>query len=839
MQLGRVVSVPLPRSLRRSKLPASCVVEFFGSLAGLKKAVTNHVETPVSIGCAYSAENARMEHGVQKDLRWRWLILFLGLCACLPVMAMPPLELGASSPVISLAPWIEYWCDENGQATWDDAREAPHQQLGVSQIALGYRHDACWFRARLRNASVEPLPVWVVVDYALLDEVDLFLGEINPVHWRLGDQRPFAVRPIKVRFPVVPLHLAPGQETSIHLRVRSTSSMTVPFMVSGHDAFLEHYLNRDWLVGVFYGIGLGLFAYHLVLWLIARERTNRFYVLHLGSALLYLGLVQGIVGRLWPQLVLAWNDLPFLAGYLALLSALLFARDFLETRNWPVMDWVLRLLAGLIAVVMLAQILLPAGAINHLQGSFVIITMMVLMIVGVGSWLRGLSYSLIFVAAWSGFLIVIALFALNTYGLLEIVPVLLTLHGIQLALVLQQILLSFGLAARVNRLKREAMEQAGEIAGAQAESAAKSEFLARMSHEIRTPMNAMLGLAELMRDTTLDRTQRNYLDTLNNAGQSLLGIINDILDYSKIMSGKLELDDSPFNLPDLLEDCLTIFHGSAEQKELQLVADWPDDLPTWVRGDAARLRQVLLNLLSNAIKFTDAGEVRLKASCVPRADGLCLTCQVCDRGIGMSQDQQEQLFESFQQADSSTSRKYGGTGLGLAISRQLIELMGGRIEVESRLGEGTRFGFEVPVKPARAPGSTTRKRAINAFPGLRVLLVEDNAVNQMVVRALLQKLGADVLLASRGQDALSKLEYGDLPDLILMDCEMPDMDGYETTRRIRAREAQLGLPRMPILALTAHALAEHREKCLASGMDDHLAKPLTLVQLVEALKRWT
>ncbi len=177
--------------------------------------------------------------------------------------------------------------------------------------------------------------------------------------------------------------------------------------------------------------------------------------------------------------------------------------------------------------------------------------------------------------------------------------------------------------------------------------------------------------------------------------------------------------------------------------------------------------------------------------------------------------------------------------MGLAISRQLIELMGGRIEVESRLGEGTRFGFEVPVKPARAPGSTTRKRAINAFPGLRVLLVEDNAVNQMVVRALLQKLGADVLLASRGQDALSKLEYGDLPDLILMDCEMPDMDGYETTRRIRAREAQLGLPRMPILALTAHALAEHREKCLASGMDDHLAKPLTLVQLVEALKRWT
>jgi signal transduction histidine kinase/ActR/RegA family two-component response regulator len=428
--------------------------------------------------------------------------------------------------------------------------------------------------------------------------------------------------------------------------------------------------------------------------------------------------------------------------------------------------------------------------------------------------------------------------ALNTYGLLSTFPVLLNLHGLQIALACQQILLSLGLAGRLNTLKRESLERAHEMARAQADNAAKSEFLARMSHEIRTPMNAVLGLTELMRDTRLDPTQRNYMDTIYNAGQSLLGVINDILDYSKIAAGKLALEAHDFNLPKLLEDCLTIFHGSAEQKGLRLVADLSADLPEWVSGDGPRLRQVVLNLLSNAVKFTQRGEVRLSAHCVLKGDVVWLHCVVADEGIGMTRVQVAQLFESFQQADISTTRRYGGTGLGLAISRQLVELMGGGIEVESRAGQGSRFHFRVRLLQGRPPELGTDEPSPSSFAGVKVLLVEDNAVNQMVVRALLGRLGVSASLASGGEEALEMLAAGDRFDLILMDCEMPGLDGYETTRRIRLLERSGALPHRPVIALTAHALSEHRERCLAAGMDDHLSKPLTLQQVTATLYKW-
>src|SRR5690606_4872629 len=350
--------------------------------------------------------------------------------------------------------------------------------------------------------------------------------------------------------------------------------------------------------------------------------------------------------------------------------------------------------------------------------------------------------------------VMVVALALNTYGLLGTFPELLNLHGLQIALACQQILLSLGLAGRLNTLKRESLERAHEMARAQADNAAKSEFLARMSHEIRTPMNAVLGLTELMRDTRLDPTQRNYMDTIYNAGQSLLGVINDILDYSKIAAGKLELEAHDFNLPNLLEDCLTIFHGSAEQKGLRLVADLSADLPEWVSGDGPRLRQVVLNLLSNAVKFTQRGEVRLSAHCSGTGGVVWLHCVVADEGIGMTRVQVAQLFESFQQADISTTRRYGGTGLGLAISRQLVELMGGAIEVESRAGQGSRFHCRVRLLQGRPPERGTDDPSPTSFVGIKVLLVEDNAVNQMVVRALLGRLGVSATLASGGEEAL-------------------------------------------------------------------------------------
>ena len=744
-------------------------------------------------------------------------------------------------PLMPLAPAMDYWCDGGNQASLEQALNAPFAELPGQQITFGYRSDACWFRARLRNGGEHPVPLWVLVDYALLDEVDLYLlDDTGKDWWRMGDTQSFTARPVHIRTFTVPVTLLPKQDYTLLLRVRTTSSMNVPVSMSGRNAFVENFINQDWLVGVFYGVALGLFFYHLVLWLGAGERASRFYLLHIGAATVYVACVQGVAQRLWPLDSPFPAPLPHFMGYLALMSALLFARDYLRTEQWRWLDRGISALVAVYVLLMTILVLSPPATIDVLQGITAILTIPSLLLTGVYCWLKGRTEARLFVFAWTAFLAMVMLLALNAYGVVSL-PTTLSVHGVQIGLVLQQVLLSFGLAARLNTLKNEALQREEEMTRARAESAAKSDFLAKMSHEIRTPMNAVLGLADLMRETELDTTQRNYVNTIYNAGNSLLNIINDILDFSKITSGKIELESVNFDLESLLEDCIAIFHASADQKGLQLVGSFDDSLPKWVCGDATRLRQVLLNLIGNAVKFTDKGEVRLHARASTLSDGndILLQCTVEDDGIGISPQNLDLLFQSFQQGDSSTSRKYGGTGLGLAITRQLVELMGGKISVSSLPGKGSAFSFTVRLQKGEPQHAPALSEAPKAFDGLRVLIVEDNAVNQMVVWALLKQLGIGARIASSGEEALLLLrEPGVMFDIILMDCEMPAMDGYATTEAIRKWESGQQRAAVPVIALTAHAMEEHRQRCLASGMNDHLGKPVTLKKLLEMLQQW-
>ena len=771
---------------------------------------------------------------------WLRTSLLLGWLFALPASAMPLVEVTAPVSMLPLAPSMERWCDGNAESTLESVQGAPFVAHDADQIALGYRDDACWFRTRLLNTSAQALPLWLIADYAILDELDVWmLANGTQTHWRLGDHQQFVSRPVRIRTFTVPLMLAPQDEVWLYLRVQTTSTMTIPLFLSGSSDFIEHYINNDWLIGVFYGIGLGLFFYHLVLWLGAREKSSRFYVLHVGAATFYIASVQGIAQRFWPGDIFP-DSLPHLSGYLALGSGVLFARDYLQTHQWRWLDRSLTALLALYVLVIAALLLLPATSVNRLQAVMALITIPSLMLTGAYCWFKGRREARLFVFAWSVFLIMAMLLALSAYGLVPL-PTTLTVHGVQIGLVMQQVLLSFGLAYRLNTLKQESIQREEDIARAQAESAAKSDFLAKMSHEIRTPMNAVLGLADLMRGTQLDATQRNYIETIYNAGGSLLNIINDILDYSKITSGKIDLDISTFDLEALLEDCLTIFHANAEQKGIQLVSDWGNGMPQWVEGDPTRIRQILLNLLSNAVKFTEKGDVTLKArATAPDADGIfTLHCDVQDQGIGMTRAQCDQLFESFHQADSSTSRKYGGTGLGLAISRQLAELMHGDIRVDSEPGVGTTFHVTLQLRCARPMEDADNPERVQDLRGVRALVVEDNAVNQMVIWALLKKLDMHVRMASSGEEALGMLaQHHDDIDIVLMDCEMPVLDGYDTTRRLRQWEQENDRFRIPVIALTAHAMGSHRERCLESGMDDHLGKPVTLKQLTAKLTEW-
>ncbi|MEW6464225.1 hybrid sensor histidine kinase/response regulator [Pseudomonas sp. BMW13] len=749
--------------------------------------------------------------------------------------------------------------DVRGDASIDDvssqAVQGSFRLHDKPVLNAGYSRSVFWLRLDLQYLPRQEQGArsWLLeLAYPPLDHLELYLPDDSgsfALAQRTGDALPFDSRQIRQNNYLFELSLEPGQTKRIYLRLESQGSIQAPLTLWSPNAYLEEQPGRIYVLGIIYGVLLVMLVYNLFIFLSVRDTSYLYYILYIASFGLYQISVNGAgIEYFWPDSPWWANAAtPFLIGSAALFGCQ-FARSFLHTAEHS--PWVDRLLLVLMAsgaAVMILALCISYATALRLATYLALLFTVVIFAAGILAWLRGMRVARYFIFAWTAFLVG---GIVNTLMVLGYVPnVFLTMYASQIGSALEVGLLSLALADRINAMKEERtriLQEAGRKLEALNQELAdsnrfKDEFLATVTHELRTPMNGVIGSLELMQTVKMDVELEQYQKTAAASARDMMRMVNDILALTELQAGKLYPRRDAFSLRGLLDGLCAQYAPRAEDKGLSFTLELDDSLPDTLEGDAAKLAQALGYLLDNAIKFTSEGGVTLE---VGRAgsigSNLPLSVVVSDSGIGFAHVEGD-LYQRFHQLDGSMTRKYGGLGIGLAICRHLVDLLGGSLSHESQPGVGSRFRLNVPltlpeqpVTPvARLPrqsSGTVQRQAQQCT----VLIVEDNAINQLVTRGMLLKLGYRVRTADNGAEALTLLREESV-DAVLLDCQMPVMDGFATCRAIRALP---GCAEVPVLAITAHSHSGDRERCLAAGMSDYLAKPVKFEELRVLLHDW-
>lgn len=719
--------------------------------------------------------------------------------------------------------------------------------LRYDEPAVNFQSGAVWLRIRIANQTSRQRLI-LSLNAMLYTEAELLYNRasdgspVDAVNLKAG----LLQENVKERWPYYDvgfvLDIPRDQTRTIYLRLYTPYIMLLNPYISDEQTYNLHQMDLVAWGHLMTGIMMGVLMYLIMITLFVRGIPEVWYCTSF-VAVSFLILIYSrgylflyIPDHKWVKLHL--YALLFMAQAFTYIG---FSRQHFRTKeDFPHMDRLLQTIKNLTGIFLVASLVIPVTwAVNGVAVTAFGASIL-LCVCSVYVWANSDRHLTIYIAGTTIFLFVCLLVTAEGLGYINLGSI--GRNAYQAGICLQATLFAVALAERISVYQREQSALAVSAAEAHAESRAKSSFLAKMSHELRTPMNGLLGMLQLLEKTPLNQQQSHYMHVMRNSGRILLGVIDDVLDYSRIAAGQLRLHNSDFNIFEEMAEIEVMFTDAAQQKNLQLRFSINPNTPAIVNSDVARLRQILTNLIGNAIKFTERGSVTVRLWVEQSSDEVWLLHgEVEDTGIGIADDQIKNLFREYSQVDGG--KNYGGSGLGLVICKQLIEMMHGAIHVESALGYGSVFRFHISVQPplqqTAADDMPDRFHSTPVRGTPHVLVVEDNDINSEVIVGMLNQLGYYAASVANGQDAVNAIcSESNHWNLVLMDVEMPVLDGLAATQKIRTWEIEHYRNAIPIIALTAHTASTHGDEILKAGMDDYLSKPVDIALLKSLLIRW-